>query len=263
MSQPSKARVSILALVIVCVALGSGYFGVALGRRYQINSLCCQIPRARRIVVSLKEMLGLVTFPSQRGQDKWVSEAVFPGVTDGFFLDVGSGDGINSSNTVALERKGWTGICVDPFPTNMQGRTCQMFKEVVYSEAGKRVTFHMGGSLGGIADNLGAYKDRAEKSPAVELTTVTLGDILDRAKAPRFIHFMSLDIEGAELEALRGVPFDKYKFGAFAIEHNYEGPKRDDIQRLLEGHGYERVHTWYQDDFYVPAASKDVTGGAR
>jgi hypothetical protein len=128
-----------------------------------------------------------------------------------------------------------------------------MFKEVVYGQAGKRVLFHTAGEIGGVADSLDTWKRRAETSPAVAFTTVTLGDILERANAPAFIHFMSLDIEGAELEALRGLPFDKYSFGAFAIEHNYEGRKRNDIEIFLEHQGYSRVHTWFQDDFFVPA----------
>jgi hypothetical protein len=49
---------------------------------------------------------------------------MFPGIANGFFLDVGSGDGYLISNTQALEARGWKGICVDPFPTNMGGRTC-------------------------------------------------------------------------------------------------------------------------------------------
>jgi hypothetical protein len=85
----------------------------------------------------------------------------------------------------------------------------------------------------------------------VEFTTVTLGDILERAKAPSFIDFVSLDIEGAELDALRGFPFDKYQIGALDVEHNYEEPKRSEIEALMKSHGYKRVHTWYQDDFYV------------
>src|SRR5262245_2701337 len=253
MSRLPKARVVIYAMGLVCVALASGLFGVAVGRQYEVNSLCCLVPRYRKIVLSVKETLGLVSFPSQIGQDKWVSETVFPGVTDGFFIDVGSGDGIAGSNTVVLERQGWSGICIDPFPSNMEGRTCQMFKEVVYGEAGKRVIFHKAGELGGISDTLGLWKSTAEKAAAVEFTTVTLAQILDRAKAPRFIHFMSLDIEGAELEALRGLPLDRYKFGTFAIEHNFEGEKRNAITALLERYGYKLVHTWYQDDFYVPA----------
>jgi len=173
-------------------------------------------------------------------------------VRDGYFVDVGSADGVIESNTKALEEHGWKGICVDPFPTNMQGRTCTMMKNVVSSVSGQTVRFHPSGLLGGIAGTLGKWKDVAESAPAVEFSTVTLAEILGRNRAPAFIHFMSLDIEGAELEALKGIPFDKYRFGAMAIEHNDEEPKRTEILKFLEERGYRRSHTYQQDDFYVP-----------
>jgi FkbM family methyltransferase len=254
---PSRVKsAGLVVVLLVCVSVVSGLGGVAIGRRDQINQMCCLVPRGRNIVLSIKETLGLVSFPSQIGQDRWVSETVFPGVTDGFFLDVGSGDGTIGSNTKALEQRGWTGICIDPFPTNMQDRTCKMFKDVVHSQSGRRVVFRQSGELGGIEDTLGRWKEATENSRTIELTTVTLGEILETAKAPRFIHFVSLDIEGGELEALRGFPFDKYQIGALAVEHNFEEPKRRDIEVLMKSHGYKRVYSWYQDDFYLPAESK-------
>src|SRR5229473_63929 len=73
---------------------------------------------------------------------------------------------------------------------SMEGRTCQVFKEVVFSEAGKRVAFRVPGDLdlGGIVDTLGRWKETTGAARTEEFTTVTLGDILERAKAPRFIH---------------------------------------------------------------------------
>ena len=251
----SKAALSMIAVLLVAVALGSGYVGGKLGARSQINAECCQIPLSRSLVVSAKEKLGLATFYSDMGQDKWVSEKVFPGVKNGFFLDVGSGDGTFMSNTKALEQKGWTGICIDPFHRNMQDRSCQIFKEVVFSEAGKRVKFWAAEDWGRITDETVEMKARMQtyNAPTVEFTTVTLGDILERAKAPRFIHYVSLDIEGGELHALKGFPFDKYQIGALTVEHNYLEPKRSEIKALMESHGYNRVHTSDRDDFYVPA----------
>jgi len=251
-----------IAVLLVVVVLGSGFVGATLGADYEKNQLCCQLSAFQSLIVSAKERLGLVTFYSQIGQDKWVSEKIFPGVKNGFFLDVGSGDGTFNSNTKTLEQKGWTGICVDPHPKHMEDRTCQMFKEVVYSEAGKRVRFWTGGQQnldsfwGGIADTLeGEAKRIIQTAPFEEFTTVTLSDILQRAKAPRFINFVSLDIEGGEVNALKGFPFEKYRMGALAVEHNYQEPKRSEIKALMESHGYKRVHTSIQDDFYVPANS--------
>jgi FkbM family methyltransferase len=221
-------------------------------KQFDINRACCDFSLWQAMRLTAREAIGGVTYPSEIGQDKWVIGRMFPGVTDGFFLDVGSGHGTIGSNTKALEELGWTGICVDPFPTHMEGRTCRMEKVVVSSAAGQVVKFHTHSGLGGIADTLGKWKEEAAKSPAVELTTTTLADVLARNDAPPFIHFLSLDIEGAELEALRAVPFDKYRFGAMAIEHNGEEPKRTDLVTFLESKGYRRVHTFKQDDFFAP-----------
>jgi hypothetical protein len=81
--------------------------------------------------------------------------------------------------------------------------------------------------------------------------TTTLDEILGKANAPRHIDFMSIDIEGAEFEALRGLSFDKYEVDAFAIEHNNEKEKREHIRQLLESKGYIRVRSWLTDDWYV------------
>lgn len=256
MTRRSALVASVAAgLVVVGVSALSGYMGIRVGRHYEDNKHCCLIPKKQNVRLSFTEAFGLTRSYSQIGQDRWVTEVVFPGVTNGYFLDVGSGDGTEGSNTKLLEEKGWSGICVDPFPTNMEGRRCQMFKEVVYDQAGQKVQFKVAGELGGISDTLGRWKDWTAGSQTVEFTTVTLGDILERAHAPKHIHYMSLDIEGAELKALQGLPLDKYTFGALDIEHNQEEPKRTDIQMLLKKHGYRRVHTWLQDDFYTPDAS--------
>jgi FkbM family methyltransferase len=251
----SKSKVILLVLVGLPLAVGLAAISPR-GRTFikfvRENQQCCQLPFSRAVAIALQEARGEAPFPSEIGQDKWVAEAMFPGVTNGYFLDVGSGHGTIGSNTKALEQRGWTGMCVDPFPTAMEGRTCQMMKEVVSSEAGKTVTFFTHKGLGGIADTLGKWKEEASKAPAVELVTTTLGALLERGQAPPLIHFLSLDIEGAELDALRGIPFDKYRFGAMAIEHNEEEPKRTDIITFLEARGYRRVHTYRQDDYFAP-----------
>jgi FkbM family methyltransferase len=246
-----------VAAIPIALALGGGALaawtprGAAFRDRLYTNRHCCDLSFAAALNASIQEERGTV-FPSQVGQDKWVLFKVFPGVRDGYFIDVGAADGTIESNTKALEERGWTGLCIDPFPTNMQGRGCTVVKNVVSSASGQTIRFHQSGLLGGIADTLGKWKDLAAQAPAVEFTTVTLTEILERNRAPSFIHFMSLDIEGAELEALRGLAFDKYRFGAMAIEHNDEEPKRTEILTFLADHGYRRSHTYKQDDFYVP-----------
>jgi FkbM family methyltransferase len=220
------------------------------------NRRCCQLSFMRNLQVTLDETRGLTEYSSEIGQDKWVLEKVFPDVTNGYFVDVGSGHGTIGSNSRTLEERGWTGVCIDPFPVHMEGRTCKMFKEVVFSKPGLMMAFHTAGGLGGIGDTLGAWNEKAMREPTVNVRTVTLADILSRAGAPQFINFISLDIEGAELEALRGFPFDRYRVGAWTIEHNREEPKRSQIVALLARHGYRRVNEWHQDDFFIPVDTR-------
>jgi FkbM family methyltransferase len=199
----------------------------------------------------------LIHFHSQTDQDRWIVRKVFPDVKNGYFVDIGSADGTRFSNTKALEDRGWKGICIDPFPRNMKGRICTVYKEVVYSKSGQTVSFSAAGDFGGIRDHLGRWKDMKEMQQAeiVEFTTTTLDEILIKARAPKYIHYVSLDIEGAELEALKAFDFSKYKVGAFTIEHNYEEPKRTKIKELLERNGYRLARSVAEDDYYVPRES--------
>ena len=250
-----QAKTLIFASVLSAAvsSLFSGYLAFKLRPIYDQNQRCCDIARSTNLYLSLKELAGMVTFNSQIGQDRWIVYKVFPGVKNGYFIDVGSADGIIDSNTKVLEDFGWSGVCIDPFPTNMAGRTCTVFKEVVDSNAGRKVRFRAGGGLGGIEEYLGKWREHenVKKARVVELTTTTLEDVLRRAKAPELIQYISLDIEGGELEALKAFPFSKYRVEAFTIEHNSEEPKRSQINALLEINGYQRVRATALDDFYL------------
>ena len=234
-------------------ALSGGYVGMKVAPIYEKNKECCELNRLTNLFLSLKEFAGLVKFHSQMDQDRWIVHRVFPGIKDGYFVDVGSADGVRQSNTKVLEDLGWSGVCIDPFPKNMKSRSCAVFKEIVDSKSGRKVRFRTAGIWGGIEEYLDKWKelDVVKQADVIEFTTTTLEDLLARAKAPNFIHYISLDIEGAELEALKAFPFSKYKVGAFTIEHNFEEPKRSQINALLERNGYRRVRTVAQDDYYT------------
>ena len=50
--------------------------------------------------------------------------------------------------------------------------------------------------------------------------TQTLNDILEQANAPAHIDLFSLDVEGSEIEVLKGVDFSKYRFKIICVETN-------------------------------------------
>lgn len=245
------ARLTLGLSLLVVVTLAAFFLGSRFGRYYERHRVVYELPARSNIQASLSRMLGLSRSRGQFEQDLWVALAVAPGKKNGFYVDVGSADGRFMSNTSVLDAMGWKGICIDPFPTNMQNRTCQVFRQPVFSEGGKKVSFRAAGTWGGIESDLGWHRDAASRAGTVELVTATLDEILDRGRAPQYIDYMNIDIEGAEYDALLGLSLDRRQIGAFTIEHNFETRKREAIRALLEGKGYVRVRAWEADDWYV------------
>jgi FkbM family methyltransferase len=201
---------------------------------------------------AIRYALGLKDFKGVSGQDLWVMHSVHPGVTNGFFVDLGSADGVTISNTWALEQNGWTGICIDPFPRNMESRTCQVFAEAVDNVGGRTVQFqNPGGYSGGLVKYAGWWVSDESKESAVEVKTATLRDILRRGNAPSYIHYLNVDIEGAEYMALSEFPFNEYEFGAITIEHNNLEDQRAKIRELLVKNGYRLEAAIRDQDWYV------------
>jgi FkbM family methyltransferase len=260
-----KFFVFCVMLVMVGAASMGAYLGYRVGRIEAFHHFVGGPDSGDRRAHAIRYAFGLEDFKATTGQDLWVLHAVHPDITNGFFVDLGSADGVRASNTWALERKGWTGICVDPFPRNMAGRTCRVFAEAVDNIGGQTVQFQNPGDYsGGIVKYAGWWVSDEHKQKAVEVKTATLADILRRAKAPSYIHYLNVDIEGAEYMALRDFPFSEYKFGAITIEHNGLEDRRAEIRELLVNNGYRLEWAIRDQDWYVRAdTANTATVGKR
>ncbi len=195
---------------------------------------------------------------SQLGADQWVLSHV---KTPGYFLDVGAHDGEKLSNTVALEKHGWHGLCIDPFPLHFEKRKHSIVhKGVMWDTANVKVQFiHHSKypSLSGVREALGKHKRRVENGGTVHtFRTELLANVLDKYQAPMVIDYMNLDIEGAELRVLTSFPFERYQVHLISVEHNFEEPKRTQIQKLLQTKGYRRVKKVKWDDWYQLKSSQ-------
>ena len=166
---------------------------------------------------------------------------------DGYFVEFGAAGGQRLSNTLMLERKyGWTGLLAEPNPSFHdileKRRTAPVCKDLVHRVSGETMRFamHERGLLSGIVDeDAQEGQDGIEK--ILELETISLNDMLDRYDAPTQIDFMSIDVEGAELDILEGFDFDKHRVRCFTIEAK-DDEDRDGLLKLLKKNGY--VHRW-------------------
>ena len=193
---------------------------------------------------------------SQLGADDWVLSHY----KKGYFVDAGCCDGEHISNTYKLEKLGWNGICIDVFPTNFDRRpNSKVVEAALHGIKDLELDFIISKApeISGISEYLGkkgtaaytGWEPYIEK--IIKVKTQLLHEILDANNAPEFIEYLSIDIEGVELEVLKTFPFDRYKFGCISLEHNYEEPRRTQIKDLLKSKGYTYIKQVKADDWFM------------
>ena len=181
---------------------------------------------------------------------------------DGYFVEVGAADGVFLSNTYYLERLGWTGILAEPnprFAEKLKRRRCVVSNLCVSSRSDETVPFLNAemGELSRMATVEFADRHEARRrqgAQEIEVTTITLTDLLERHGAPCTIDYLSVDTEGAELEILAAFDFDRWDVRAFTVEHNNtEAEAR--LDALFAARGYRRMWSrisrfdaWYVKD---------------
>lgn len=204
---------------------------------------------------------------SQILQDLWVLWECGPG--PGTFLDIGAADGEYLSNTWLLERSGWTGALVEPnhrYYAKLALRRSPAFLKAAWSRSGE--TLELRSIVGDLefsrladapADDKHEASGRRANYETDLVETATLADLVTAAGLPATIDYLSIDIEGAELEVLSAVDHAALRFRCITVEHN-ETPARERIHELLSAHGYRRKWTdlsaW--DDWYVDDAALDT-----
>lgn len=186
-------------------------------------------------------------FYSQHGEDFLVNQ-IFNQKKTGFYVEIGCLDGIEFSNTIFFEKKGWNGICVeahnDFIDTLKKNRPAA---NVVHCAVGENniedVIFYANkiGSLSTLNNKEEKrwkenYSDFFTGFEEQHVSMRTLTSIFDELKVSE-IDFISLDIEGYEVKALEGLDLTKYKPRLFIIEYKDENHQRE-LESILFPAGY-------------------------
>lgn len=199
-------------------------------------------------------------FHSHIGQDQWVIETLCHR-RDGYFLDFGAFDGVTASNTLALERDlGWKGISVEANPTYYPA-LCESRSTICINAALwpiSRESVEMVDAHG--LSSLRQYMDVDGNQPAREnassgffsIDTINPTELLQRFKAPARIEYMSLDVEGCELDVLQAIDFSTYQIAMMTVEHSEFPARQDAIRAFLQPLGYKVFRRYYDDWFFHP-----------
>lgn len=179
----------------------------------------------------------------------------------GFYLDVGANDPYTSSNSHPFYIRGWRGIDVEPLPEMAAKLRAahpenRVFECAVGSENGRAVLFGQVGWEGATlrSEYVALYPgaDRHLFLP-LEVELRTLNSILSECFVGA-IDFMSMDIEGSEGEALRGLDLNVYRPRVMVIEATVPrtlAPCWDAWEPYVLSHGYQAVEFDGCNRFYV------------
>jgi FkbM family methyltransferase len=188
-------------------------------------------------------------FPNSHGQllQDVMCALVHSVKRQGYFVEVGVGDGEKFSNTLLLERElDWSGILAEPasmFHKSISDtRSAILDKRAVSDKSGNTVLFEQDDGMGELSGLAGQRSPRGQQNLSTyEVSTVRLDDLLAEHNAPDEIDYLSVDTEGSEISVLDGLSLSKRRISLVTIEHNYDRGRMRAYADLFESAGYRQL----------------------
>ena len=189
-------------------------------------------------------------FYSQVKQDEILENNIFKGFQNGFFVDIGAHDGVTINNTLFFEKeRGWKGINVEPIPDIykklVENRpNCVNLKYAVCNKEGiSDFLLNKGYTemLSGLKDTFDQRhlqrlerenKETSSTTELIQVETKRFESICDEYNV-RHIHYLSIDVEGAESDVIQSINFDKVFIDVIGFENNFEDTSLPIITYLM------------------------------
>lgn len=202
----------------------------------------------------------MVKFYSQHGEDFLLNE-MFKDKETGFFVEVGCIDGRRFSNTLTFEERGWRGICIEAHSGYIELLKKNRPNSIVVHCAAAEVdeenaTFYA--NARGSLSTLDASREALWREKYSEFFTGFEKQLVSKRRLDSIfddygvkeIDILSLDIEGYEVEALKGIDFKKYKPAVMVIESDTQAHRKQ-LEDILITAGYHKVIELSNNIFYT------------
>jgi FkbM family methyltransferase len=202
-----------------------------------------------------------IHFQGQNAEDVFLWD-FFGRKMTGFFVDVGAYDGVTYSNTYVFEQLGWRGVLVEADPEAVEACRRNRPGSVVIHAAASSSSSHGSVELHRVGGKPGLemlsftcvhpkHVDRCRRDGGVistmQVPCRTIDDILTET-CVTCIDFVSIDVEGAELDVLRGFDVNRHKPRMIVVESAYD---KQQIRDYLETCGYRIALEIEFNDFFV------------
>jgi FkbM family methyltransferase len=179
----------------------------------------------------------------------------------GIFFDVGAFEPIRISNSYHFEKNGWNVYCFEANPDNMpllKSERQNVFNYAISNEDKDSITFNVvmasGWTAGYSAINISEdYKRICGWNPQsvkqVNVVQKTLNTIIT-TEIPNIVNIdiMSIDIEGGELDCLRGLDLVKYDPKVLVVENVTNDIS---IENYLKIFGYKLDKQIAYNQYYI------------
>lgn len=214
---------------------------------------------------------------SQFGEDVDIL-AFFGSEFRGVYVDIGANDGICNNVTYLLEKRGWTGLLIEPIPElavsyqDTRPESVIVQKAVVGPDDPKIVTLNTYTGTNSKGDSYHALSTVDKHSvfheqviadggdsTTIEVEAATLDAILDDQKLEH-VDVVSIDVEGLELNVLKGFSLQRFKPRLLIIEDNTLGLDQT-VARYLRTYDYQLIRRTGVNNWYVASEeAKDFLG---
>lgn len=197
---------------------------VKIKRNFILKKFAKNHPETKIFHTAPKEDIKLY---SQDNQDYIVYENFFKHKNNGFFCDIGGNHPLKLNNTRYFEELGWHGIAFEPLPhmTKLwsEHRKATLFPFALSDHEGE-VIFTVVKDETGWEDMLSFVKETGDvesrfKTYEIKVQAKIFNKIMMEENITH-IDYLSLDVEGHELNVLNGIDFKKVKINVLTIENN-------------------------------------------
>ena len=206
-----------------------------------------------------------------------VLENIFKNQHKGIYIDVGCQHPIKNNNTYLLYKKGWEGINVDLDKDNIElfkrSRSNDNNFNKALSNDVKEVDlyfYHKKSPINTIDKKTSEFQ-KAKVSSIKKIKTDTLNNIILNSKyKDQSFDLLSIDVEGHELEVLKGFDLNKFSPKVIVVEYldlnvskleiknlNIEHIINTKIYRYLISKNYILVNSIYSDLVFVNKNFRD------